>query len=316
MRIHRPLIAALALVGCSSGTDLPKPPTPSSSTLSPGTVANVGSLAISDDVVVLVAASQEIPIRAALDRLVRDALFANGALRARLDRDPGVAAAERGVLARARLEALKDEANRTEPDDTELAEATARHFVELDRPEAFRVVHALVKLPDNADLPTKARARALAERLADRVGKAKDEAEFRSLAEGLDDRGGLDIVVETLQPVAADGRIVDVEHPATVGSYVPPFARAASKLIEPGQKSGIVSTEFGFHVLMLLDRTPSHHVPVDERRRILRGEILNERAKRLRKEVLDRTSIVTVPTIERSAEALLRTVDVGQHEAP
>src|SRR6185503_1764802 len=101
----------------------------------------------------------------------------------------------------------------------------------------------LVKLPKNADAPLKARARALAERLAERVAGAKDEAVFRSLAEGLDDRGGLEIIVESLAPVAADGRIVDVEHPsADAGNLVPAFARAASRLTEREQKSGIVAT--------------------------------------------------------------------------
>jgi peptidyl-prolyl cis-trans isomerase C len=317
MRLHRLLATSLALFGCSQSTDVSKPPSPSTSILAPGIVANVGSLAIPAEAVASVAAAQEISPRAALERLIQDAVFASGALRAGFDRAAPFESSQRGLLARARLEELKEQANQSEPDDAEVVDATARHFVELDRPEAFRVIHALVKLPDNADASVKARAKALAERLNERVAKAKDQVEFRSLAEGLDDRGGLEIVVESLAPVAADGRIVDVEHPSPDGSsLVPPFARAASRLTEPGQKSGVVATSFGFHVLMLLDRTPPHLVALDERRRLLKAEILNERARRLRKEVIERMRTALAPSVERSADALLSTVDLTEHEAP
>lgn len=317
MRIDRLLLASLALTACSPSADVSKPPPPASSILAPGIVASVGALAIPAEAVSSVAAAQGVLPQAALDRLIQDAVFASGAMRAGFDRDSSVEASQRGLLARARLEELKEQANQSEPDDAEVAEATARHFMELDRPEAFRVVHALVKLPEKADPPLKVRAKALAERLAERVARAKDEAQFQSLAEGLDDRGGLEVVVEKLAPVAADGRIVDVEHPsADAGSLVPAFARAASRLTLREQKSGIVATEFGFHVLMLLERTPPYLVPLDERRRILKAEILNDRARRLRKEVITRMRTVLAPSVERSADALLMTVDVTEHETP
>ena len=292
------------------------PPPASTSTLPAGIVSRSGALSISAQTVASVATALQITPRDALEREIRDAVFANGALARGLDQSSLVGAALRGTLARAVLETIKQEASETEPSDAEIAEVTARHFVELDRPEAFRVIHTVVKVPDKADNAVKLRARALATRLAERVAMTTDEAEFRRLAESIGDRDGLEVVVETLKPVAADGRVIDVDRPSDQQTFVLPFARAASRLTQPGQKSGVVATEFGFHAMMLLERIPAHVVPLDERRLLLRDEILTDRAWRLKKELLKRLQSNVATTVERSAEGLLATVDVAGHETP
>jgi len=292
------------------------PPPASTSTLPAGIVSRSGALSISAQTVASVATALQITPRDALEREIRDAVFANGALARGLDQSSLVGAALRGTLARAVLETIKQEASETEPSDAEIAEVTARHFVELDRPEAFRVIHTVVKVPDKADNAVKLRARAVATRLAERVAMTTDEAEFRRLAESIGDRDGLEVVVETLKPVAADGRVIDVDRPSDQQTFVLPFARAASRLTQPGQKSGVVATEFGFHAMMLLERIPAHVVPLDERRLLLRDEILTDRAWRLKKELLKRLQSNVATTVERSAEGLLATVDVAGHETP
>jgi peptidyl-prolyl cis-trans isomerase C len=311
----RALAVSLVLFACSTSPEAaPTAAPPSNTTLPAGVVADVGSVAIRVESVAAVASARQIAPREALDREIRDALFANGALREHLDEHLVARAALRSVLARAELEALKKEASQTEPTDAEVAEATARHFARLDRPEAFRVVHAVVRISENADAPQKARARALAERIAEHVAKADDEAEFKSAAEAVD-KGGLEVTIESLPPVAADGRIVDVDHPGEDNTFVLPFARAASHLAHPGQKSGIVATEHGYHTLMLLERTPPLTVPLEDRRHLLRDEILTQRAKKLLAELLSRIKSTLATNVERSADALLLTVNVD-HEAP
>jgi peptidyl-prolyl cis-trans isomerase C len=306
----------LALFACS-GPPQPSPggPLPSTATLPSGTLARVGPLAVSHEAVAAVARAEQLTPAAALDREIEDALFANGALQRGVDQFLGVRAALRGTLARAVLESMKRDAGESEPTDAEVAETTARHFIELDRPEGFRVIHAVVRTPENADSALKGRAKSLAERIADHVARASDEADFKSLAESVD-RDGLEVLVETLLPVAADGRVLDVDHPADRQTYAQPFARAASQLTRPGQKSGVVATEFGFHVMMLLERTPAQSVSLDERRRLLRSEILTERARQKRKELLASLKSSVETSIERSAETLLATVRVDEHEAP
>jgi hypothetical protein len=309
---------ALALVACSASRDtapLSSVSAPSKATLPAGIVADIGPLAISTENVAAVASARHIDPRDALDREIRDAVFASGALSEHLDELPSARAALRAALARAALEALKKEAAQTEPTDEEVAEATARHFVHLDRPETFRVIHAVVQFPETAEASVKSRARSLAERIAERVGNARDEAEFRAAVESVD-KGGLEVTVESLPPVAADGRIVDDEHPFDGKALVLPFSHAASRLTHPGQKSGIVTTEFGYHTMMLLDRAPARFVPLDERRRLLRDEILTDRAKKLKDELLSRIKSTLSANVERSADTLLSTVDVASHEVP
>jgi len=270
----------------------------------------VGPIAIGADTVGAVAAAQRIGPREALERVIRDTVFAQGAEDLGLDRTPEAEAAVRGALGRAVLEALKKDASRDDPNDAEVAEATARHFVELDRPEAFRVVQVVVQVSEKADTAKKARARALAERFADRISTATGEADFRALAESVSDRGDFEVEIQSLKPVAADGRVVDVEHPLGNETYVPAFARAASRLTQPGQKSGVFATAFGFHAIMLLERMAAHSVPLDERRRLLRDEIATERAKQQKKERIDLIRSTLSTSVERSADALLSAVDV------
>jgi len=107
-----------------------------------------------------------------------------------------------------------------------------------------------------------------------------------------------------------------VDHPSSEEAFVLPCARAAAHLTEPGQKSAVVATKYGFHVLMLLERTPSHVVPLEERRQMLHSEIITERAKRAKKELIDQLRSVSRAVVERSADALLATVSIDDHEAP
>lgn len=279
----------------------------SSATLPPGVVAHVGSFDIFSEQIAQIVQEQHVSSKAACDMEIRDALFASGALTRRLSDTPAVAAALRGRLARALLSKIAQETAMRDPTDDEVRAATARHFVELDRPEAFRVIHAVVRVASNADAATKARARDLADRIKQAVSHVKDPAEFRSRAEAIK-ADGLTITVEELKPVAADGRVIDLEDPRPAdetGGYAVPFAAAAARLARPGDQSDPVETEFGWHVLMLVERQAAHTVPFEERRRMLRDEIFAGRTKKSVDELRSDLRTRHKPVIERSAPALL-----------
>ncbi|MEX2571239.1 MAG: peptidylprolyl isomerase [Gemmatimonadota bacterium] len=127
-------------------------------------------------------------------------------------------------------------------DESELREVYAQE------PEWELSVRHMVRLVDAADpMAERDRARAVAEDVAARAAAAADfatlAAEF-SEEPGAAERGGL------LQP----GRR---------GSWVEPFWEAAVAL-GPGEVSGVVQTEYGYHVLRLDERRP---VPFEEANR-------------------------------------------------
>jgi peptidyl-prolyl cis-trans isomerase C len=280
-----------------------------------GVVATVGPLEIREEAILSVATARQIPPRNATDGEVRDALFAAGATFNGLEAVPEVRSALRGRLARARLSALQREAAATPPSDAEVQEATLQHYVDLDRPEAFRVIHAVVIVPGKTDAAGRAQAKSVADRIAERVANAHDADDFKARAESVEERAGFELRVESLKPVAADGRVVDLETHAP-GHYTEAFGRAAAKLSQLGQKSGVVITEFGFHVMMLLEKTAPFTVPLEERRRMLREEIVTERAKKMKQALLEQLRKEAHPEVERSAEALIGTVPVGSNATP
>lgn len=304
--IHRaaPLVALLAAIGCSSApTSIPNA---TSSELGDGIAARVGPLDVPVALVASIASAQHLSLADAREAATHDALFALHARARGLDETLDARAAIRGRLARARLAAIASEARQSPPTDTEVDEGTVAHFLDLDRPEGFRVVHAVAMFPKGADAAVKQRVRGVAERVARVVAGAPDADAFRTRAEAVEHEG-IELRVESLEPVAADGRVLVPGG----GAYELPFARAAARLSSVGELSPVVETSFGQHVLMLLERTPPRHVPLEERRRLLADEIVTVRERRAAKALLDELHAAHPVTVERSADALLASVPVS-----
>ena len=246
----------------------------------------------------------------ALDRAITDALFASAAEREHIDEPPPSA----------RPSAPASRAPRSNSSTTKPVEAS-RPTPRSPRPPSVTSSSSIARRPFASSTrssnfpkkptppPPRARARS-PNAFSAQVAHAKDEPDFRARAEALTDRGGLDIVVETLKPVAADGRVVDVDHPSPdIDTYVLPFARAASRLTEPGQKSGVVTTRIR---LSRRDAARAHAGHVRPPRRAQgatpRTKSSPTRAGRLKAELLERLAAATPATIERSADTLLATV--------
>jgi peptidyl-prolyl cis-trans isomerase C len=303
--------------------------------MGPGLVARAGDAEITSESVERIARAQQLDAAAARDLAIRDALLANEARSRKLDADPTVAFSVQALLARHLLRALLDEAQRAGPvTEEELRETTARHWLSVDRPEGFRTVHALVQT--KAKTPDTRKATELAEAVARDVATvqrfaretpppaatiepgrpaAADPvvARFREAATAAFDRekakGGADdmeLRVEPLPAITADGRVLAAEG----GQFQAEFAAAAAKLRARGDVSGPTATPFGVHVIMLLERLPPQIKDAEERRKVLRDEIIADRARAAHTRVLERAR--SGVEIDRSADALLSLVSVEQ----
>ncbi|MRG97779.1 peptidylprolyl isomerase [Polyangium spumosum] len=316
------LVATAA--GCGGGGG-PSGPPPERGTLAGGTVARVGREEVNEGTVVRIAAAQGIDLVAARELAIRDALFASEARARGATNDPELERRVSAALARRLMHQLLSEAEQKGPvTDAELERVMARRWIELDRPEGFRTVHAVVQFAENADAATRSRAEAVARAIHEAVLPVAASARaitrpepkrpfedvedpvvasFRSAVDGVD-KDGFRTVVEALPPVTADGRLILPDG----GTLVESFARAASALGARGDTSPLVATSYGVHVLLLLERTPARVVPLEERRRLVRDEVVWGRASAARSKLLEglRRGVL----VERSAEPLLALVPI------
>lgn len=323
MRGRHALAAAASLCAACRGESSPPPPAAlGASAVPPGVVARVGGVDITTGTVARIAAAQEIPLARARDAAVRDALLAAGARERGLD--DALRGASNAVLARRVLRQLLDDAARAGPvTDEELRAATERHWLELDRPEGFRTVHAVVRLKDGADTATRDRARALAEAIRAAVAGARDIAlrtrppqpapgrsptdpaakAFQQAARAVPAEG-FEIIAEPLPPITAAGRALAPEPQ----QFDPDFSRAAAALAARGDLSLPIPSSYGVHVILLLERLPPSLVPQDERRRLVRDEVVSDRARVAYGELL--AGLRGEPALAEGADALLSLVRI------
>jgi hypothetical protein len=207
---------------------------------------------------------------------VEDALLAQGARQAKLDAEPHQAAKIKAVHARRAIEQLLEAQPAAAPaSDADVQEMTNELWYMVDRGEALRVTHAIVlsaksgssrDLPDTPEL--NARRLALAERVRDAVHDAKDAKEFQALAQAIPP-DGLELKVETLAPLVRDGRAFDGT------SFDTDFAAGAFDVPPGSHVSGVVPSQFGWHVIFVTERLPAVHATLEERRALatrLQGE--------------------------------------------
>lgn len=272
--------------------------------LPPDVAARVGASDIAVDSVARIAAAQQIPPAQARDAAVRDALWAAEARARGLEQEPDVQREISLVLARRMLHGLKEEAANAGPvTDDELRVATERHWLDLDRPEGYRTVHAVVKLSEDAGEATRDKAKAIADAIRTAVSSSREVAQrteppraagtpqpppdpaaeaFISAAKGVSAEG-FEVVAQALAPVTEAGRVLTPEPQ----QFDPAFSRAAASLVARGDLTAPVKSAFGVHVIMLLERIPAQVVPVEERRGLVRDEVVADRARAAQSRLLE-----------------------------
>ena len=129
----------------------------------------------------------------------------------------------------------------------------AKNPTQFKQPERVRASHILIGFPQDADAAAKAAARAKAVKVLAEVKSGKD---FAALAKQYSSDPGS----------AANGGDLGLFQQ---GQMVGPFDKAAFSMKE-GQTSDLVETQFGFHIIRVIEKLPTRDVPLEE----VRGEIL------------------------------------------
>ncbi len=275
-RVGCVLGALLLLLACGGKAEIVSP---KETALEDGLAARVGPELIELSVIEEISKRQSIDPRVARDRAIVDALFAAHA-RETLAGTGYVKTAERSVYARLVLAAFEADALKEgEPSDEEVAEVTALHWFDLDRPAARRTYHSVVLLKPGVD-PTAAEQ--LAKKIRQAVEGAKVIEEFEKAANAVP-RGDLEVTSQKVPAVTLDGRFADPDNPPIPGAPAqeidPVYAEATHAIEEEGQKSDVVRSKFGFHVIMLVTKFEETRVPLERRRKLLKKEILARRAQ-------------------------------------
>lgn len=253
------LCSLLTVVTAAHAADAPPP-----ATVVEGAGVSISTLDLETD-------AKRIPAEVRKNMLVRPesvtqmatTLYVFRALAAEAERagmatDPAVAAAIQIARDRALAEALlaRVEAGVKLDDSTLEAYAQARYKAEpkaFEAPEQIRARHILIAKADDA--------RAKADKL---LADLKAGAKFEDLASAHSADPGS----------AAKGGDLG---PFTRGKMVKPFEDAAFGLAKPGDLSNVVETQFGYHIIQLVERQPAGLRPFSE----VREELLRDSAQKL-----------------------------------
>ena len=154
---------------------------------------------------------------------------------------------------------------RVNPADLVSDEDIAAHYeenrAEFTTPEVVKARHILKKFPDNATDEQKTETKTAAEELLKTINAALAAgADFAELAR-----------THSEGPSGAQGGALRGGNPKLPpgdyfarGDMVKPFEEAAFDSLEPGEVSGLVETQFGFHIIKLEEKRAPEVQPFDQ----------------------------------------------------
>lgn len=194
-----------------------------------------------------------------------DAVLARQAEAAGVDRDPAIAArlieARRKILSTALLYKARDTVQPPAALETLTQERYAQQKDKLKTPEARKVAHilltALKGCPCEKVKPLGQRVRELHKALL--AGEDFAEAARKYSVDGSAENGGV-----LPEPIRRDSKTVLA------------FQNAVFELEKPGDISEPVGTEYGIHIIKLLEIEPGRQLSYDEVKDKLQAQIINE----------------------------------------
>ncbi|HEX2568881.1 MAG TPA: peptidyl-prolyl cis-trans isomerase [Polyangia bacterium] len=220
-------------------------------------VAVVDGRPISASEVAEQARASGVDARRALEALIDAEVVAGAAERRGLLQAPEVIEAMQQTLVRRLLATtFEREVMPEQLPDQEMRAAYARNRARLDHPELIEVRHVLARAGKKDDAGRREVLRRRAVQVAERAAGVKSADEFAALGPALSDA---EVALRTETVVTARR-----------GWTVDAFADAAFALPRDGAVSGVVETEFGYHVLYRVRRIAEEHISFDEARPKLR----------------------------------------------
>lgn len=235
-------------------------------------------LAVTEIRAALFAGPPKVAEQASRDQLVRfvenlliDKRLEQAAKSLKLDQDPEIAArmtkAVRDVLVKSYVEHTAAKISADLPDVEPLAKE--RYLVEkanLKRSEGVRVAHILFRVAQD-DETCGAEARSKADQV---LAELRDGADFSTMAKK-----------HSQDSSASQGG--ELSGWREKGSLVPAFEKAAYAL-QPGELSGVVRSNFGYHIIKLLEHRPAAQISYDEAKEQLLQKIRAEFMEKRREE--------------------------------
>ena len=199
--------------------------------------------------------------------------------------------------------------------DEDIAAYYAENPAEFTTPEVVKARHILKKFPDNATDLQKAETKTAAEELlktinaelaagADFAELAKTHSEGPSGAQGGALRGG--------NPKLPPGDYF------ARGDMVKPFEETAFDILEPGEVSDLVETQFGFHIIKLEEKRAPEAQPFDQVQYDIRQKLVQvtgvDEAKKVASDLLYEIEIQDYDAalaLERYKELSLGALETG-----
>jgi peptidyl-prolyl cis-trans isomerase C len=207
-----------------------------------------------------------------LEKMISESLLLQEAKTRKLDQDEELRAKVERYRNRLITEKLYREVagERSQVGDEEIQSYYEEHKDRFRQKERIRARQILILLPPNAPPEKEAEAKKKAEEALERVRAGEDFA----------------TVAKQYSEGPAAGRGGDLGF-FSRGRMVPEFEEVAFSLKEVGDKSGVVRTKFGLHIIELTGRQPAQELSLqDVRERIVR-QLESARRREVRQSLAD-----------------------------